>query len=295
MGPKLSRAPADHASNGRHQATVTSHAPEKTHHSVITGGQASSTTAGAPTSHNASAGLLAALRWKKLTHQRRGKRSLGDRSDKTTSHQPPQPALSTVSSNTGLWNKVIRHLSRKMDVGRHQRQRAGRSNTNDHTDGSKSIPARVGGTSSVLPVSRNPVTSVVAYTDNVGGDHPQHEKTLVDVNSNVADIVRRVSDVLVHYICQIMQCVCVCVCVSLVPTFFHTSRQLLYFIVDRCKYDSSLYSYSQNCLKYVETSLISKAIHSTVCSKMSKCIDLCTMLQTLNRFIRVTFTGSPGR
>lgn len=201
MGPKQSRVPADSSTNRRHQVTVTSHSSDKTHQSAMTGQVITTTTAGAPNTHNASAGLLAALRWKKLTRQRRGKRVLGDHSDKTTISSQPQllqSAHSTSSSNSGLWNKVIRHISRKMDMSR---QRGGRSNAYDHTDGHRTVGSkhqttRAGGTSSVLPVSRNPVTSVIAYADNVGGvDHPQHEKTFVDVNSNVADIVRRVSDI----------------------------------------------------------------------------------------------------
>jgi hypothetical protein len=210
MGHKLSRVPVE--SPYRRQTTVTSDV-DKTYQNTSTG-QPLLTTTGAQTTHvttsAATAGLLAALRWKKVTHQRRNRRSAAERANKTAYNagisDMPQQAQSVASGNTGVWAKLFRHLSRKMTAGR-RRQRVGRPNMYgvDHPDGSRSGalkgPAtRAGGTSSVLPVSRNPVTSVIAYADNLGGDLPQHEKDSTDVNSNVADIVRRVSKILQVYI-----------------------------------------------------------------------------------------------
>jgi len=82
----------------------------------------------------------------------------------------PAAAASSSSADKRVWAKLIARLSRKMGASRLTSSRSATQQLQDPGVELHQGPGAGGGlirgTSSVLPVSRNPVTTTVAYNDN---------------------------------------------------------------------------------------------------------------------------------
>jgi len=125
-------------------------------------------------------GILGALRRKSAGGNRR-RRTRPNGTGAAGGGVVAAPSSTGVDKN--LWAKLIARLSRKISG----------ASTRPRPDSSHSVPGLIRGTSSVLPVNRNPLTTV-AYKDVTEAElkEHQHQQLAVDAANNNDHFVKRV-------------------------------------------------------------------------------------------------------